>query len=84
MQSIFCYLAENVEINPLRDLSHIEFAFGKHIEFAARQIYRAGQCEAYRQKTSRFALIKKGGSICKKLSRPIYFSPFLWYNTTNR
>ena len=33
---------------------------------------------------ARFALIKKGGSICKELSRPICFLPFLWYNTTNR
>ena len=33
---------------------------------------------------ARFALIKKGGSTCKELSRPIYFLPFLWYNTTNR
>ena len=33
---------------------------------------------------ARFALIKKGGSICKKLSRPIYFLPFLWYNLTNQ
>jgi len=24
-----------------------------------------------------------GGSICKELSRPICFLPFLWYNLTN-
>ena len=29
---------------------------------------------------SRLALIKKGGSICKELSRPIYILDALWYN----
>ena len=27
---------------------------------------------------------RQGGSICKEPRRPVYFLPFLWYNTTNR
>ena len=31
-----------------------------------------------------YNITERGGSICKELSRPIYFLPFLWYNLTNR
>jgi len=41
-------------------------------------IYRKKLC------SGRAFCVLYGGSICKKMSRPIYFSPFLWYNTTNR
>ena len=70
----------------------ITFAEGKIITFA-KQTHNSKLKPSHLQiiqsqdgwnNRSRFALIKKGGSTCKELSRPIYFSPFLWYNTTNR
>ena len=64
-----------------RDLSHIEFEQSENISNLPQGKYIEFDIDEHiDKKSARFALIKKGGSICKELSRPIYILDVLWYN----
>ena len=64
-----------------RDLSHIEFEQSENISNLPQGKYiEPSNARHIDKKSARFALIKKGGSICKEVSRPIYILDVLWYN----
>ena len=92
MLDVFCYLLDELRCNEIR-LRRVKYDFVMRNSYAVKYLLRKceGRISFHIERSEIFHNFRKGiishsakAEYFTFSCRPIYFSPFLWYNTTNR